>query len=274
MSQFTQDFGAPAREFNLHWANRAPRDICWASVIITLPAVDQVGSNPVIDSDGDPIPGTVVVKDIFNEFDTDTGEVILKYNAEAAVRSFLGLPPIGSRTAIDLKTAKGHLVDAGLTLLPKTPTKAYVRSILEDAQVRVDRYTYTMSQDILMAHESKNVKRREAGMAPVHGGFEYEEARAFVEAYNERLKQTYKQQGLKESVAVDDDELDFNIWMKAQVMDRVGKAKLDEKVDRLKLAEELLEDPEIKLQLRNRWKIRKKGHMEATEEQLKAQVEG
>jgi len=264
-------FGSPSREFYLHWANTKSRDFMWAGTIVTFPPVNSVGPDPVYYDDGDPIPGTVVIRDIWGELDLESGEQRLVYNAESAVRAALGLPPIGSKAPVDFRKANSPLARAGLSVLHVKPSKREIHDLIQDKQVTVDRYEFDRSNEIIDAWDSKNARRKAAGMEPVNGDFEYQQAKIYVETYNNRLRDLYKRD--VQEAPIGDDELQFAIWAKAQLLEQAAQMKDIAEDLKLKAVEAALEDPKTRLRLRATYQIRKRGHMEPSKEELESKTE-
>jgi hypothetical protein len=109
-----------------------------------------------------------------------------------------------------------------------------------------------------------NATRKGHGMATVTGGADYEYAVALVQEYNNLVKQEagdrvapYRAQAQEEEI---DEELELLAYTQTAVMKIAEKASTEQKVDKMKLFDELMDNPQVRLAIQKKYRFRKRGH--------------
>ena len=264
------NFRAEKRSFVL--LNSAPKVIepFWGGTKFIIPACDKLHTEKdkrEMDADGDPIPGSIIISDLPGEVNPHTGEPRLAVDSQEAVRHILGIHrnPDGS-----VSSAMSPYALGGLSLLPRHPTKELWKAVMQDGSNRNFLIRVQNAQTTIEEYDAKNAARASAGMPPVHGGKVYMQSRAILDEYN-KIVTRETQLSVNPVEAQDaDDDLEFEVYAKARVMELTSKAAESKAIDKTALAKELLDDPTVLAKLRKTYRIRKVGHMEVSDEALAA----
>ena len=183
------NFKRERRAFVLLNSDHKTKETYCGGTKFIIPAKDKlhsVASKRAIDADGDPIPGTIVIEDLPNpEPDPRTGEARLAVDSQETVRHILGIHrmPDGSASSATSPYALG-----GLSLLPLHPSKELWQAMARDGENRAFLIRVQNAQTTIDEYDAKNAARNSAGMAAVHGGKVYMEARAIIEEYSKLIQ--------------------------------------------------------------------------------------
>lgn len=265
-------FTPPKRAFVLHNAKEREVDVMFNGNLMTVPGRNAVSVHrPARDADGDIIPGTLVVEDVYY-YSPELGDDVLILDAGRAVAHILGI----SRGLGGAQAASSRFALGGLSLLPMGCSKEVWRSVLADGEKRAFMVEVDNARNVIAAHDAVNAKRRAGGGDPVPGGLSYDRARFVLQEYEKIYQREAQSHVASQRVAQDAesmeiaDDLEFAAYAHAKVMEiatRVGEQK---SVDKVALAKELLNDPEVRLKLQKEFRIRRKGYAPQQEEQLRA----
>ena len=266
-------FVAPRRSFVLHNAKPKRIEVMYVGNMMTLPAVNEI--HPVkhdTDADGDPIPGTYVVSDLYT-FIPELGDEMLTFDSAKAVAHILGLRrnPNGTVTEAASLYAVG-----GVSLLPRHSTKEQWKEVCASGEHRAWLTRVKNAQLLITEIDEKNAHRKAAGMEAVHGGPEWTKACALIKEYNELVQADVRKE-IGASPTVDekiDDEVEITALVRAKALElseRYGSAMSEE--GRKKLFDQLLDDPKIRAHAQKEHRWRKRGHSPIKDEDLAAAAE-
>lgn len=223
-------FGYEPNRFVLH--NGSPEEVRlrWGGVQFTLPPVDKVGKDAAADADGDPIPGTLVLRDglVMNAEGAIPPEGSMpNWLAFDAIRNVLGVDTI-------TKQAVGTYHKSGVSFLPNAPSKEVVATVRADGMRRYTEHLVEWAQYTVSAYEARVSAARMAGVNPAPPDQDYQKALIVL---NKRESQ-----------------------MKVVAVEQVAASESSE--DKLKAMREMLQDPKVRAQLGKEYSIRKRGHLE------------
>jgi hypothetical protein len=265
-------FKAPKRHFILlNSRKREIETLFWGTKLVIPPVhvVDPYGHS-AFDADGDAIPGSYLVEDIYTLI-PETGEEILTFDATRAVIHILGLTPGPDGYA---NQATSPHATRGLSLLPSRPTKDVWKAMAEGGADRAFLADVQTAFNYMDEIEQKNLKRKDAGLAPVTpAGFEYERHRRMIEQY----------QGLVKSQVADElapheedalmEEIELETITKALAQGLVDKVAEGRDIDKMQLFEQLMSDPKVRKLAEKKWKIRKRGSNPVSDAELEKAIE-
>lgn len=147
-------------------------------VVKPHPKFDDV-PHSALDENGEYIPGTLVVKDIFGALNEALGGSERLWNAAEAIKHCLG---------IDTKTgaASGKFSERGLTVGPRSYTRSVIDGLKTTGRGRYEIWRINDAEETMRAHESKNAVRQRLGMPEVAGDESYRKAALLVNMANKR----------------------------------------------------------------------------------------
>jgi hypothetical protein len=273
------EFKPPKRQFTLHNSREKDIDVSYVSHLMTVPGKNRISVHrPALDADGDKIPGTLVIEDVY-VFSDETGDEELTFDSARAVAHVLGIQRAGGA----LVGASSRYAHGGLSLLPPKPTKDIWRAVLADGERRAFLIEVDNARQTVEATASRNSARAKAGMGPIPGGPNDERATWILKEYETLYRKEAadyvasqdKTSRTSEERSIDDD-IEFEVFARAMLRDLVrdtatelrksGAAEVDEE----KLLMELLEKPALRMKVQKKYRIRKVGHQAPSEETLKA----
>lgn len=251
-TQTIPGFKQVPEQYGFHNARPETMNLMWGGRQFTLPPVDAVGPNPVLFEDGTPVPGTVVIADGYTMMATGEFPNGGPYNwsAREAVQMLLGID--------HTQKATSQVAKNGISYIPLACTREKYEEIKQDGEARYRESLVEWATDTVHAYEVARSKAKEAGVEARPAGPEFYKATAILQA---RQKQ-YQQSIEATAAAIDDDELEFEVYAKAQALRMAGKVAEEESVDKAKLVEKLLEDPKIATAIRRKYQLRKKGYLD------------
>lgn len=270
------DFSPPINSYALLNRNPHPVDVYFVGRRMTLPAANEIHPKyPEKDADGDLIPGSFLVTDVYS-YIQELDDNVLTFDAKRAVAHVLGLQRSNAKQTGPV-AASSPYAQGGISLLPRNPTKEVWQAVAKDADERVFLKSIDRAYKTIAEYDEKNAKRVAAGMAAVPGGPDYNRAVFLVKQHTELQKHEVNEHLSPLSAAVSEDlaleEIETQAWIEAEVM-KIAKATAEKSnVDEHELAKRLLNNPAIIAKLRkDGFRIRKRGHMEqrgAAEDVLK-----
>lgn len=263
-------FQNPRRSYTLHNAKAKRVEVMYIGNMMTLPAANEIHDRKAdTDADGDKIPGTYVIEDIY-QYIPEFGDEVLLFDSAKAVAHILGLHR-GSDGKVT--EASSPFAVGGISLLPRHATKDQIRVVAEAGGKRAWLTRVRNAQDTIAAIDEKNARRKAAGMEPVHGGREWDQAKALVDQYNEILRQDARAElvSAPETDAAIDEETEIAAISRAKAIELSNQygASMSE-VQRKQLFEELLNDPKIRAFAQKQFRFRRRGHEPIKDEDLQA----
>src|SRR5262245_19947286 len=172
----TVSFKPTIKAYVLHNAKRKQKDTFFAGNKITIPPCNEIGPYAETDADGDKIPGTRVVTDIYT-YQDHLGVETLTMDAEKAIIHILGIEPDNEGNASKLTSS---FAIGGVSLFPRTPSKQVWYEIAKQGEIRAFWAAVAAAEYTIMALDAANAIRKQAGKEPIPGGFEYEQARQLL----------------------------------------------------------------------------------------------
>jgi hypothetical protein len=255
-TQTIPNFVPTVEEYAVHNARPEPIEFMWAGNRYEIPGCEDMSSTPSCFDDGQPIPGTLLVKDGWTS-GPDGGIPNggpPNWSAKEALRAVLGVGPGGEATS--------KLAMNGVSYLPVKITREGFQRIKEAGQSRYRESLIEWATDTLQNYEESRNRAKQAGVDAKPAGQDFYKAQAILKGHEARQQQKF---GLAEEVAGVDDELEFEVYAKAMAMKLAGKVAEAEGVDQIKLVERMLEDPKISANIRKKYSLRRRGHMDPTE---------
>lgn len=253
------EFHQPIRGFVIHNAREKPVDVFFGGTKMTIPAVHRVDpAHGETDADGEIIPGTFLVQDIYTDI-PEIGDEVLTFDAARAVRHILGLSPGPDGSAA---LANSSYALAGLSLLPRHPPKETWKATAVAGEQRAFLASVERARDVIRGADELNAKRKAAGMEPVVMDiFELERSRSLINTYNDLVRKNVEVTMAPHAVDALTDDLELEAHLKARTMELANKVGEKRNVDKFELAKELLNDPDVRIKLQKEFKIRKRGNM-------------
>lgn len=271
----TVTFTNPRRSFVLHNAKAKRVEVMFVANLMTLPAVDEIHDRKAaVDADGDKIPGTYVVEDLY-VFVPEIGDEVLIFDSAKAVAHILGLRrgPDGKFTE-----ASSHFATGGVSLLPRVPTKEQWKAVAADGMNRAWLTRVKNAQQLILDVDEMNAKRKAAGMEAVHGGQEWVKASALIREYNELLQQDARKEIGIAGVSAVDDKIDEEVELAALV--RAKALELSQKYgagmsdsQKKALFDQLMDEPAVRAHAQKEHRFRRRGHQPIKDEDLQAAAE-
>jgi hypothetical protein len=229
-------------------------EFMWGGTRFEVPGVDDVGPYPNHFDTGEPIPGTVLVKDgwTFNPDGSIPGGGPPNWSAKEAIRAVLGVTPAG--------TATSKLAANGVSYLPVGCTREQYQKIRESGEARYRESLVEWATDMVQNYEEARNRAKQAGVDAKPPGQDFYRAQAILKAKQDEMRATFT----PAEVAAEESDIEFEIYAKAQAMKMAGNIAAAEGVDQVKLVERMLEDPKIAANIRKKYSLRKKGYMDPT----------
>lgn len=253
--QSIPDFTVKREEYSVHNARPERMEFLWGGTRFEVPGVGEIGPDPNHFDTGEPIPGTVIVRDGWNF--TSEGLIPVggppNWSAKEAIRAVLGVTPDG--------TATSKLSLNGVSYLPVSCTRAQYQVVKEAGLSRYRESLVEWATDTVQNYEEARNRAKTAGVDAKPPGPDFYRAQAILKAKQQELQMLYT----PEQEAEDDNDIQFLIYAKAAAMKMAGNIAAQEGVDQVKLVERMLEDPKVMANIRKKYSWRKKGYMDPTE---------
>lgn len=259
-SQFLPDFMVKPRRYCLHNASPDMIDITWGGLKFVLPPVDAIGPKPARYPDDTPIPGTCIVQDSYcfdKEGAIPSTSDPPNWLAAEAIRNVLGIDP-------NTGEAVSPYARKGVSFIPENPTREQVDEVRHQGEQRYQEFMVGWADQTLTAYAEAAERARRVGVEPKPPGPAYQKALLIMGRYKDSLERTLKRETDLVERAADEEELEVAAYVKARAMKMAEKAAEKTNVDKVKLAEELLQDPDVRNSLKRGYSIRKRGFTETT----------
>ena len=269
--QYVPDFQPKREQYALHNAGPDPVSVEWAGVSFTIPGCNEIHeARPACYDTGEAIPGTLLIQDshsvqvdgsIPNEADP------WNWKAQTVIKNVLGIDPASGR-------AIGSFARKGVSFVPQPITHESLTAIAGDGQRRYFEFMVAWADHQVSAHAEAVDRANRAGVSSRPPGKDYHRAVSILERHKAEVDKRYGPQHDAIEDLAEEDDLEFTMFAKARLMALAEKAAATHKVDKQKLAEEMMEDPEVLKNLRKKYRIRQKGYAEGKEPVGSAPVEG
>lgn len=261
-------FKPPRRSFTIINGSEKDKDVGFAGNIFTIPGKHKVVAQSDTDEDGDKIPGTFVLEDVY-VYSESLGAEFMVMNAERAVIHILGIQrrPDGSGSELT-----SNFAIKGLSLLPRHAPKSLWQEVAKAGEHRSFLSAVKSAQETISLYDLRNEQRRAAGNPAIPSNAEYRhcvhllrEFDRIVRTEAEEAVSPYVEEAEAEKASA---ELEFQVFMKARVQELVDKAAEKHKIDKKALFDELMTDPETRKYAQTDWNFRRKGFDKIPEEEL------
>lgn len=259
----------PVREFTLLNSTDEPIVLQFDGETRVLPPVDVIiKPHPqyddvccsALDEDGDYIPGTLVLKDVYE--DRAFGAFMdgkMHWSAASAIKHCL---------EIDVATgeANGKYAKKGVSVLPPNPSKALVAKINSEGQDRYLEWKVQEARDIVETYGAQQAAFQKVGMAAPPPGRDYERALKILKLTgakeSSRLEEIFKDKLAPEEAAqakeTQEEVAGLSELIARKVQEALGRAGQDpvapESVD---LVEAVKNDPEALRKIEHIIRMRK-----------------
>lgn len=251
--------------FVLHNARKKKVTTMYVGTIVEIPPVHEVGPRAERDADGELIPGTLVIEDIYSPL-PDFDDEVCVFNAVRAVNHILGLSVDNDGQAV---TASSPYALSGLSLLPRRPTKEMWLQVSRDGADRAFLADVDRAYKFMDAVEETNTKRKALDMPPLPpSSIEFQRHKFVIEQYEQLTKKQVRDEMAPHEVADMEDELELDLIAREIANGMIERTVKDEAVDKLKLLDQLLADPRLRKAAEKKYQIRKRGSMPIDSEKL------
>lgn len=226
-----------------------------------------------LDADGDPIPGSYVIEDRY-EWDPNQQAEVLVMDADRAVRLIFGIVrrPDGSASELSSKRAL-----VGLSLIPRNQPKAVWQAVAREGEHRAFLASVVQAEYAVEAYKHRNELDRSAGLPSKPVGPELQHHLAVLKQFNalaaeESAAALAPFREIEEAQTAADD-LRFEVYLKTRIMSLAAEAAESQNLDKKKVFDGLMNDPEVRKHAQKEYRMRKKGHLPIPEEDLDAAAE-
>lgn len=249
--QELSDFTREPRTYILASAWPDPLDVKFTGTIVTLPGdnhFDPAGRSGRF-ADGSPVPASRTLTDAFG-FNEVTGEEGYTFNAKSAIEHILGLTKGSDGRMVCLSS----WAQKGVFYVPKGCTQAQFQTLLEGARERSRAAEVRYAYEAVAAHDAANAKRRLGGDNALPGGAEIDRARRIIERANALRGVAAETERLDAQAVAESSEssIEFTAHLHAVALQLAEKTAAQTGVDKAKLFEMLIRDPEVKAYARKR----------------------
>ena len=234
---FTQFINKP-REYVVVNSADEPIEIAYAAMTRAVPPV-SVANPPdaehphafssYVDSEGNVVPGTLVVKDIY------TPEGKLEWDAQEAIKHSLGIDPRSG-------TAESPSYRKGLTILGGNFTEEELHNARRKGRDRYEHWRIEAAKAVVESYDGRNEKRKQLGMNEISGGLDYMKAATILQvaAEKERAAAEVTLAAFRKAEAGFDEDL---VSFARRRIGEIAVAAAQPGEDSAKLAETLAADP-------------------------------
>ena len=254
---YIPNFGYKPQSYAVHNAGYEAVSVRFAGLAFTVPPVDAFSHNPAKFADGAPIPGTISLSDAYT-FDAN-GNIppqggTPNWFAAEAVKHMLGIDSQGTATSPYSKR--------GLSVLPDNPSRELVEEVRAAGELRYQAFLVDWAQYTVMAWNDQAERSRRVGVPALPPGPDFYKASVIIEKANEEMKKKLGYSNKKAELENLDDDLDFQAYAMAEALSLSKKIAAEKQIDAAELAEKMIEDPRIRMQLQKKYRIRKVGHLD------------
>lgn len=266
--QIISGFRKQIRSFIVHNGNRKSKTVMFGGTMMTVPDCVSVCPKSAKDADGDIIPGSYVMTDIYT-FVPEFGEDILTFDAEKAVCHVLGIDRTKDGSAT---TASGPYALGGMSLLPLNPSKEEWQSIARSGEHRAYLASVEFARLVIQAWEETNHNRKKNGLDSITAGRAEREAQALIDRYNAEQSKVASAVPVPTSYAqeLELEEIEISAIAEALAMKMAEKVADAQGVDSTELFKTLMDDPKVRAYAQKEFRIRRRGHQAISPEKLKA----
>jgi hypothetical protein len=254
---YIPQFGYQPRSFAIHNSGFEAVSVRFAGLAFTVPSVENFSQNPAIFADGAPIPGTLSLSDAYS-FDAN-GNIPPQggqpnWFAAEAVKHMLGIDSQGVATSPYAKR--------GLSVIPDKPSRELVEEIRVAGHARYLAFLVEWAQYTVMAWQEQAERSRRAGVPALPPGPDYYKAGVIIEKHNEEMKKKLGYVPQSAQVESLDEDLEFQAYALAEAL-RLAKGIAESKgIQSAELADQMLQNPEIRKKLQAKYRIRQVGHLD------------
>lgn len=265
--QLITGFKKQRRSFIIHNGNRKPKTVMYGGTMMTVPPINIVGARAARDADGDPIPGTYVMQDIF-VFVPELGDDVMTFDAEKAICHVLGIDRGKDGEAV---SASGSYALGGMSMLMPNATKEEWQGIARAGEYRAYLADVELARMIVSAHDESNQKRRMSGGDPLPPSPEVDRAKALLVRYYEETKSQIAQSALPADFEQQqaEEELEISAIAEAIALKMAEKVAEAQGVDSVDLFKRLMDDPKVRAFAQREFRIRRRGHQPINADKLK-----
>lgn len=244
-------------EYGLYNPSEDHIDLLWGGKSMRIPGCRDISRDPChFDGvEGPPVPGTLIIRDSYTSgLDGQMPMPGSAYNWKAAdaIRLMLG---------IDVKTRLAHSTKykRGITFIPPVIDQDTYEAVKADAEARFATHKIAWAEAEVRAYEEALDRCKRAGVSAPPPDSGYNRAVIILSQHRNRIS---GQVAHADSV-IEDSEAATVAAMKAIAMEMAEEAAKGKEIDKKKLAEQLLDDPEVRQHLskKAKYRIRKVGHM-------------
>lgn len=261
MNPYDQMFSQP-REFLLLSASPTSTQLCYDAEIFTVPSRGElVMPNPDRpfkphsgkDSEGNWIPGSLLVKDIPGQRGCpdepkDTFYRPPFWSASAAIMHCLG---IDART----KQPTSSYSENGIGLLGLNPTPELVASMRKELHEKGRKFRLKNADEVIATYKAQANKLKQAGLEPGIPGEDYDEALLVRAEEKKAREERLEALGISDPLKEDSAEEPGLLELARQVAQSMAKEQPS--VDMDELVKILMQKPEFKKALKQEYKVRK-----------------
>lgn len=264
-------FKPPIREFVLFNARKKSVEVQYVGNLMTIPAVNVFNKDRSdYDADGDPIPGSYVVRDLY-QMNSESGDEDLIFDAARAIAHILGIQKSGRDQAA---VATSAFAVSGLSVLPLHADKDLIAAIRESGGQLAYLAEVENARVFVEGISERNAKRKSNGLDPIPGGVEYTRARAVLVEYERLVAIDVKREAkVAEDPIADatiDEEAEIAAIARALALELAEKHAAGKTIDKMELLKELLNDPAVRAKAQKEYRWRKRGRDPIPPEQLEA----
>jgi hypothetical protein len=233
-------------------------DVHWGGKNLRLPGCKDISRDPCRLDDETPIPGTLVIRDGYQmkpsgEF-PQRGETF-NWKAAEAIKHLLKVDP-------DTGTPTGPLSERGVTFVPEKLDALTLKAVQMDAEKRFGVHLVIWAERKVRNFEMRMARNKEAGMNPPVPDSDVLRAKRIQDEHFSSLDVSDESAAINESLNEEETQSALQKRI-AEIAEAVAsQVSADAAVDKLALAEKLMEDEEIRRHLsRSGYSVRKRGHL-------------
>jgi len=253
--------------FILHNATDEPIQAQYAGYIVTIPPVHVTGADPGCDSVGNPIPGTVVIRDIAVVTEGQDGDDhdLRVFPADALAMGILNVDSAGR--------AVSDVAKRGVSHIPSSCSPENIAKITAEGKKRSELFSRQLAERVVQSYQRMMDDFRRAGKDAPPPPPNYDDSIRLLRSFN-NIREEQKSASMP---LTEEEVLDIDIQLEAaaralafETVEGLPKAKEMSMEKKVALALQLLEDPRVLSNLRKKAKlrIRKVGYVEKTAEEL------
>jgi len=256
------DFKREIRSYILFNPSIRQHELRWGGNCYTFPARDDVRPEKSAKfSDGEWIPGTYVISDTYN------GDELV-FDAALAIKNLLGLSqrPDGAQ---DVTSLYGRF---GISFVPNGCSKERYQEVRSAAIRQWEEFRVESAMQTKTDYEHQAAIWKAHGLQAPPPNAEVQEALFILESAHKRSSAKLAALQTTTQEESPEDDLELIAQAKAAAMALAEKASEGKTVDKAKLAEDLWADPVVRAKLLKKYRIRKIGYADDTEESVSKEI--